>query len=138
MAKAEIPRDVLQGIAGPMDMAFHLAHDAMASAKSVEECDASEIRMRGIYHALHYVQRRLAGWDELPADNGRDQVGWEQQTLRFEQMAADRPVEGKEKTQLYTALRDLVDDHCPSHEEHQVDCPTCYALELLKERKVSR
>ena len=137
MAKAEIPRDVLEGIAGPMDMAFRLAHNGSAPTKGVEDCDASEIRMRGIYHALHYVQRRLAGWDELPADNGRDQVEWEKQTLRFEQMAAERP-DDEEKTQLYAALRDLVDDHCPSHTEHEAGCPTCVALNLLKERKVSR
>jgi len=44
----------------------------------------------------------------------------------------------REKNQLYTALRDLVGDHCASHEERQASCPTCYALDLLQERKVSR
>jgi hypothetical protein len=136
VAKAEIPRDVLEGIAGPMDMAFLLAHNGSAPTKSVEDCDANEIRMRGIYHAVHYVQRRLAGWDQLPEDNGRDQVEWEKQTVRFEQMAAERQPD--DATRFAWLLRDLVGDHCESHAEHQADCTTCIALELLKERKVSR
>jgi hypothetical protein len=89
--KADLPKDLMGAVNGPMDMAMALVSDGMNAVASVEECDANEIRMRGVWHALHYVARRLSGWDALPQNNMADAIAWEEQTQTFKRMAAERP-----------------------------------------------
>jgi hypothetical protein len=86
--KADLPKDLMGAINGPMDMAMALVSDGMNSIASVEECDANEIRMRGVWHALHYVTRRLSGWDTLPQNNMADGIAWEHKTEDFKRLAA--------------------------------------------------
>jgi hypothetical protein len=88
--KMKLPKEVYKAIDGPMSMAFSMAGKGMAPSKAVEDCDANEIRLRAIWHALHYVQRRLSGWDALPTDFFEDRINWERQTEKFEQMAKER------------------------------------------------
>ncbi len=86
--KADLPKDLMGAVNGPMDMAMALVSDGMNAVASVEECDANEIRMRGVWHALHYVTRRLSGWDTLPQNNMADALAWEDKTQDFKRLAA--------------------------------------------------
>lgn len=88
--KMRLPPDLLRAISGPMQSAFDLAGEGMNASEAYEDCDANEVRMRGIWHALHYVQRRLSGWDKLPEDFFTDALGWERQTQGFKRDAQER------------------------------------------------
>jgi hypothetical protein len=88
--KLHLPIQVVKSVNGPLDMAFNMIGAAMNSSAGIEDCTADQVRARAAWHALHYVQRRLAGWDSLPDDFFMDSLNWEQQTERFKQLADAR------------------------------------------------
>jgi len=88
--KLHLPRDVVRAISSPLQMAFDHIGKAMDSVKPYEECSPAEVHARAAWHALHYVERRLSGWDKLPEDFFLDQISWETKSQRFMEDARSR------------------------------------------------
>jgi hypothetical protein len=84
-----VSKELLAAISEPMDAAFRMVHDRMAPSEAREDCTADQLAFRYVWHALHYVQRRLTGHDDLPEDLVKDSVNWERQKREFEAMMAE-------------------------------------------------
>lgn len=83
-AKAERER-LVEGLSGPIGMAQTLLVDGRMRGDGVspENLTGTHMLGRGLWHALHYIERRLAGWDKLPDNTQSDQVEWEAHADRF-------------------------------------------------------
>jgi hypothetical protein len=86
-AVEEILKARLRAIEAPLQSAKDLTDAAVGHGKDRDDCTPAEMRARGVWHALHYVERRLTGWDDLPEDLHADAVSWEKVTEDFERLA---------------------------------------------------